>query len=148
MGVISRTLLRDKRGQATVELAVVIPMFLVIAAICFNAMMFLGDCSAFDREFRNAVRIYATSPKYNESPTEACAKVQEFLQATRNKERIQVDVTVSSNAYGLTVFQATADFAPTLFGQELRSEIFGIPLPHVQHSDEFAINAYEIGVIP
>ena len=45
------------------ELVAVLPVAIVVAAITVNALVFFGDCAAFDRIARNAVRVYATSPK-------------------------------------------------------------------------------------
>ena len=46
----------DDRGQMTVELLVVLPVVLIVAVVAVNALTFFGDCAAFDRVARNAVR--------------------------------------------------------------------------------------------
>ena len=60
------------RGQMTVELAVALPVLIIVAVIAVNALTVFADCAAFDRAFRQTVRAYATAPAYGESPEAAC----------------------------------------------------------------------------
>ena len=48
MGV--RTRLREERAQATVEMAMVTPVLLVLALIVYNIMIFAGAVARFDRD--------------------------------------------------------------------------------------------------
>ena len=45
------------RGHMTIELVVVLPVVLALAVVAVNALQFFGDCAAFDREARNAIRV-------------------------------------------------------------------------------------------
>ena len=49
---MKRRRLDDDGGQATVELAVVLPVVIIVAVIAVNALTFFGACAAFDR-FKN-----------------------------------------------------------------------------------------------
>lgn len=44
-----RMRLREERAQATVEMAVVTPVLLVLALIVYNVMIFAGAVARFDR---------------------------------------------------------------------------------------------------
>ena len=68
-------------GQMTVELMAVLPVALIIAVIVVNALVFFGDCAAFDRVARNAVRVYATSPTYGAQAAQSQANVLSAVQA-------------------------------------------------------------------
>lgn len=53
---------RGDAGQATVELAVVLPVAIVLAVIVVNALSFFEACAAFDQLARQAICAYAPSP--------------------------------------------------------------------------------------
>lgn len=46
---------RGDAGQATVELAVVLPVAIVLAVIVVNALSFFEACAAFDQLARQAI---------------------------------------------------------------------------------------------
>ena len=49
---------RGDAGQATVELAVVLPVAIVLAVIVVNALSFFEACAAFDQLARQAICAY------------------------------------------------------------------------------------------
>ena len=66
----------DDRGQMTVELLVVLPVVLIVAVVAVNALTFFGDCAAFDRVARNAVRLCAASPAYGQDAGRGAEEVR------------------------------------------------------------------------
>ena len=54
-----RTGLREERAQATVEMAVVTPVLLVLALIAYNVMIFAGAVARFDRVVPDIVLAHA-----------------------------------------------------------------------------------------
>lgn len=54
---------RSCSGQMTVELAVLVPVVIVVALTVFNLMRFVSACSAFDRIAADAVVSQGVSPK-------------------------------------------------------------------------------------
>ena len=137
----------DSRGQGTVEFAIAMPVLLAIAAICLNAMIFLGDCTMFDRTFRQAVRAYAVSPAYGQSAEQACGQISAALQRGFSRDDLSAHVGCESAAGGHLVFTATLDYPPTFFGYSLDLGFLGISLPHATHSDRYAIDSYKPGVV-
>ena len=53
---------RETRAQATVEMAVVAPVLIVLALIVYNIMMFLSATARFDRVAPDIVLAHAASP--------------------------------------------------------------------------------------
>lgn len=51
--------LREERAQATVEMAVVTPVLLVLALIVYNVMIFAGAVARFDRVVPDIVLAHA-----------------------------------------------------------------------------------------
>ena len=66
---------RGDAGQATVELAVVLPVAIVLAVIVVNALSFFEACAAFDQLARQAICAYAPSPDAGQGPAEVAALV-------------------------------------------------------------------------
>ena len=56
------SLAREERAQATVEMAVVVPVLLVLALIVYNIMLFVAATARFDRIAPDIVAAHAVSP--------------------------------------------------------------------------------------
>lgn len=141
-----RARLSCSAGQMTVELMAVLPVAIIIAAIAVNALAFLGDCAAFDRVARNAVRVYATSPTYGALPSQCQARIEDAIKAEFNGPFEHVRVSYEGVGGGLGRYTATIDYAPNLFGLGLRDAVFGVSLPHLEHSTRLVVDAYKPGV--
>lgn len=137
---------RQRSGQMTVELATVLPVALAIMAIVCNGMAFFSECAAFDRLSRNAVRLYATVPAYGEAPAQAEENIRQLLQQ-RFSAPNQTVAVAREDAGGYSRYTATITFAPTLFGINLRQEVFGVPLPTVSHSTSLVVDTYKPGML-
>lgn len=138
---------RDWRGQATVEMAVVFPVALVLVVISFNAMNYLGICASFDRVFPQQVRVFAAALRFGSNQGDAAASVQQALADKYAQECANVSVVVSEDGWGNSVFQASFEYEPTFFGLQYRSILFGAQLPAFSHQASFALNCYRPGVI-
>ena len=139
--------LRDSHGQATVEMAVVFPVVLILVVISFNTMNYLGICASFDRAFPQQVRVFAAAPRFGSNQGDAAASVQQVLAAKYAQECSNVSVVVSEDGWGNSVFQASFEYEPTFFGLQYRSILFGAQLPAFSHRTSFALNCYRPGVI-
>lgn len=140
-------LVRNSSGQATVELAVVFPVVIIVAVILVNAALFFSECSAFDRQFRNAVRACAASPAYGQDQGSICAQIKRMLDEAIERDYLEVQVDCSGGGFGLTTFTATAEFSPTLFGLGMKSEVFGVGLPKLRHTSSLTVDCYKPGML-
>ena len=144
-----RRLLGGTRGTAgpmTGEIAVVLPVALVLMAVVCNGMAFMSECAAFDRMARNAIRLYATVPAYGESPSQASESIRDFLAQRFSASNQEVTVQEADEG-GYRKYTATLSFAPTLFGINLRQEVFGVRLPRISHSASLVVDRYRPGVL-
>ena len=130
----------DDRGQMTVELLVVLPVVLIVAVVAVNALTFFGDCAAFDRVARNAVRLCAASPAYGQ---DAGRGAEEALV----RDNLAVGVEVSGGVLGHVTYTATLAYAPTLFGLGLRDEVLGVRLPRLEHRVSLTVDPYKPGML-
>lgn len=136
----------SRDGQMTVELATVLPVALALVAIVCNGVAFFSECAAFDRVARNAIRLYATVPAYCESPDQAEGNIHRYLEQRFSAPNQTVTVAREDVA-GYEKYTATLTFAPTLFGINLRQEVFGVPLPCVSHKASLVVDTYKPGVL-
>lgn len=139
--------LKDTRGQMTVELAVVLPVVMVIAVIATNAVHFFALCSLFDRTAHQSIRVYAASPAYGSDALQCCSQIEQSLRNTF-AENDNVFIQVSYEAYGVDLqeFTATIHYAPTLFGLKLTDRVFGVALPQLTHMTRFVVDSYRPGI--
>ena len=140
MGVIG------ERGQMTVELAVIFPAVVVVCAITVNALLFISECAAFDREFPQVVRLYSV-PAYGETTEGSSGAVQDALSERFAKEYLSVSVSSARDGSACVRFVGELLFRPTLFGMGLRDEFFGIRLPQIAHRAEYVVDSYRSGVV-
>ena len=135
---------RGDAGQATVELAVVLPVAIVLAVIVVNALSFFEACAAFDQLARQAICSYAPSPDAGQGPAAVAALVLEEALGTSN---LAIEVTVQGRAGSYQRYCGRLSFAPTLFGLGLKDEVFGVSLPRLVHEVDLTVDAYRPGVL-
>lgn len=141
-----RSKLRDRQGQASVELMTVLPVAIILATVAVNALLFFSDCAAFDRIARNAARTYAASPAYGEELGDSTASIQAALDASFSRNNLSCEVSTTSSGSFVRV-KAKLSFAPTLFGLGLKQEILGVSLPKLTHETSLTVCRYRPGVI-
>lgn len=137
----------DARGQMTVELCVVIPVAIVIAAIACNALAFFGECAEFDRVGRNAVRTFAAVPDAGAGPGFGAGVVLAAIEDAMAADNLEFEVSSSKDHRGYEKYAMTMTFHPTLFGLGIRQEIFGVPLPALTHESRMVVSPYKPGVL-
>ena len=139
---------KDSSGQMTVELALALPVFIVVAVIAVNALHFFSLCAAFDRAAHNEVRIQAASPAYGQDALQSSALIEQSLYGAFEKEsNIEIQVEQATTGADFNEYIAHMKYHPTLFGMGLRSEVFGVSLPSLNHSTRFVIDSYKPGVL-
>lgn len=139
--------MRDESGQATVELAAVLPVAIIVAVVVVNALTFLGYCASFDRIAHQTVCALGSSPDSGQSPEAVAALVTAALDEQMGADNVRVSVAVRERFLGLTTFTARLEYRPTLFGLGLRSEVFGVSLPPLVHESAFSVMMYRPGVL-
>lgn len=139
--------LRSESGQMTLEMAVALPVLIVVAVIAVNAMTFFGDCAVFDRVAHEAVRVHATAPAYQQTGDESCALIEQSIRAQMDASNLEVTVERSATGVDLDAFTMTLGYHPTLFGRGLRPDVFGVSLPPLTHTTRYVVDSYKPGVM-
>ena len=98
MGI--RTGLREERAQATVEMAVVTPVLIVLALIAYNVMIFAGAVARFDRVVPDIVLAHAVSPggEGDDSVVDASATVQAQIRDAMEGYELRIEVSSERGA--------------------------------------------------
>lgn len=130
----------------TIEFVVLFPIMLIIAIIAFNSILFLSECAAFDRIFRESVSVLAPSPASDESSERICAQVEGSLDQFTQKTYLSCTVSSSGRSDGMIAYSGTLFFTPTIFGAYPLRSVFGINLSPIEHSVQIVIDAYKPGV--
>lgn len=148
-GVSMRTAsrIRSTSGQMTIEIAVALPVLIVVAVIAVNVMTFFSECAVFDRVAHETMRTYATAPAYGQGVGQSCALVEQAIRAQLDEDNLAVTVSHGMTGADFDEYSATLEYYPTLFGLGLRSEVFGVALPHLTHTTRYVIDSYKAGVI-
>ena len=139
-------LMKDRRGQATVEMALFLPVAIALAAVTVNALLFMGECAAFDRAAAQAVRACATSPSQGQYGKGGDLVASE-LRKEFDRQNLQGSVSSSGGSQAHTTYTATLRFWPTLFGLGLKSAVMGVELPVLTHSTSLTVETYKPGVL-
>lgn len=139
-------LIRDCQGQATVEMAVFLPVAIALAVVTVNALLFMGECAAFDRAAAQAVRVCATSPSQGQYGKEEDLVAAE-LRKSFDRQNLQVSVSALGGSAAHTTYTATLRFRPTLFGLGLKTQVMGVGLPVLTHSTRLTVETYKPGVL-
>ena len=86
-----------RSGQMVVELAVLVPVVLVIALVGVNLMEFMALCARFDRACLDAVVSHGVSPAGEQSQVGAVDEVREALSLAMGGSPCVVRVSPSKS---------------------------------------------------
>ena len=136
----------NMKGQMTIEFAVMFPVMLMIALVAFNSIMFLSQCAAFDRIFRESVCVYAPSPASDQASGQICAQINSELESFQEKDYLECTVASSAQSNGLTTYRGTLAYTPTVFGAYPLRQVFGVALPSIDHTVQMTVDSYKPGV--
>lgn len=134
--------LSSENGQMAVELAVVVPVVLLLVVIAVDALVFTSECARFDHLACQRVLACAASPgKSGYALDSRSAAVQSALEADFAKQGSSVEVSVADAGVllaSMNVFRCTFRFSPWPLSAA------GAPLT-LEHSCSLAIDPYTPG---
>jgi hypothetical protein len=147
-------------GQSTVELAVCLPVLLIMVLLSYNVALYLSACARFDPLAAEAVRTQAISPGGSDYGVSTRAGLVESCleSGMGNSYDVTVSVSIESISYGNLATEGSEEFAFYLLPRQERvvctmqyrpsfipSSIFGFSMPALTHSREFVIDPYRPG---
>lgn len=146
-----------RRGQMAVELAVLVPVVVVVALVSLNLMEFLVLCSRFDRASLDAVVSQGVAPDGNQTQVTATEAVRSALAEAMGTSPCEVDVRAEGVGDGghetsfaisplLTRYVCTMSFTP--WPREVRMPGISLGSPvSLRHQRELVVDRYRPGVV-
>lgn len=97
--------LLEERAQATVEMAVVVPVLIVLALITYNSMVFLAASARFDRVAPDIVLAHAVAPSgFGDAASAVSDDVAGALADAMGSYDVDIEVTCLEDGGGGSVF--------------------------------------------
>lgn len=135
----------DRKGQMTVELCVVLPVVIVIAAILVNVLTFFGECAQFDRVARNSVRLCSSSLSEGADISSVTAEIVALISEEMDGGEVTCESSGAFKGQGYVTYSLEYSYTPTLFGLPLRGSVFGVSMPKITHGIKMAVDPYSPG---
>ena len=147
----------EQRAQATVELAIVAPVLVVLALIVVNLMVFICACARFDRAAPDMVIAHGVSPS-GEGTSSAASQVEEALRATMDGYDVEVEVTCTAAGAqdgagslltlvgALKTYRCVMRMTPWPGGFSIAGVSVGAP-PELVHEREVVVDPWRPGVV-
>ena len=150
---------REDAAQATVEMAVVTPVLIVLALVAYNVMTFVGATARFDRVAPDIVVAHAISPEGDGTGSliDASERIKGRLEEAMGNYGVEIEVTgedgdgtrgdglISLDA-GLRTYTCTMRFKPwptdfTIAGVPLGAPAF------LKHERSVTVDPWRPGVV-
>lgn len=149
----------DRKGQMAVELAVTMPVIIVVAIITTDLMVYLGDCARFDRVAPELVRQAVASPAVDEAGNVAGTIEANLRAACGGEGRLDFQVIDEGGIYASAVggrAGSVISFAPQPHRYRVVLEstpwpfkkgAFGFSPGPLRHERTYVADPYRFGVL-
>ncbi len=151
--------MRAERGQMAVEVAVLIPVAIVVALIVFNLCRFIEACATFDRVALDAVIAQGVAPAGEQSALASAGEVRSCITEALAMRSCEVTVEVSGPepvARGgglsfpisplLTTYTCTLRYHPWPGSFVMAGVVFSPPLA-LTHERRMVVDRFRPGVV-
>lgn len=149
----------ESDAQATVEMAVVAPVLIVLALIVYNVMVFVAATARFDRVAPDIVLAHGVSPAAAEdgSSSDASAVIASELKVAMDGYGLEIDVSseqgdgpegdsLLSLVGSLRTYRCTMRYKPWPSGLSIAGVELGAPA-FLSHERPVTIDPWRPGVI-
>ena len=148
-------LMREGTAQATVEMAIVAPVLIVLAIIVYNVMVFTSAVARFDRVAPDIVIAHGVSPAGDGKEDAAdviAAQLREAMEGYEVKIEVVCEQEEDPSTTILTLivsprtYRCTMRYAPWPTGISIAGVPIGAPLA-LAHERAVAVDPWRPGVI-
>lgn len=155
---IAGTWIAETDAQATVEMAVVVPVLLIVALIVYNIMLFVSATARFDRVAPDIVIAQGVAPSSAEDANilDASETIREQLAGAMEGYGVEVEVArveedFSGGAFmslvgGLRTYRCTMRMRPWPSSLSIAGVDLGAPL-ELSHAREVTVDPWRPGVV-
>ena len=154
-----RSLAREERAQATVEMAVVVPVLLVLALIVYNIMLFVAATARFDRIAPDIVAAHAVSPsgESNGPADDGVGVIESQIEGAMAGYDVEIEVTCTEGGAssgddlltligGLRTYRCSMRMRPWPSSLSIAGVDLGAPVALAHHRD-VTVDPWRPGVV-
>lgn len=149
----------EERAQATVEMAVVIPVLLVLALIVYNIMLFVAATARFDRIAPDIVAAHAVSPsgESDGSTDDSVGVIESQIEGAMAGYDVEIEVTCTEGGAssgddlltligGLRTYRCSMRMRPWPSSLSIAGVDLGAPVALAHHRD-LTVDPWRPGVV-
>lgn len=149
----------EERAQATVEMAVVIPVLLVLALIVYNIMLFVAATARFDRIAPDIVAAHAVSPsgESDGSTDDSVGVIESQIKGAMAGYDVEIEVTCTEGGAssgddlltligGLRTYRCSMRMRPWPSSLSIAGVGLGAPVALAHHRD-VTVDPWRPGVV-
>lgn len=149
----------EERAQATVEMAVVVPVLLVLALIVHNIMLFVAATARFDRIAPDIVAAHAVSPsgESDGSTDDSVGVIESQIEGAMAGFDVEIEVTCTEGGAssgddlltligGLRTYRCSMRMRPWPSSLSIAGVDLGAPVALAHHRD-VTIDPWRPGVV-
>lgn len=146
----------EDKAQATVEMAVVLPVLLILAILVYNVMLFACAVARFDHVVADVVMAQAVSPPGDSGATDGAARVAASLEEAMEGYRVLISVAGERGAStdggvlelvgALHTYRCEMRFQPWPGALSIAGVSLGAPL-ELTHTRSITVDPWRPGVV-
>lgn len=149
----------EERAQATVEMAVVVPVLLVLALIVYNIMLFVVATARFDRIAPDIVAAHAVAPsgESNGSTDDSVSVIESQIEGAMAGYDVEIEVTCTEGGAssgddlltligGLRTYRCSMRMRPWPSSLSIAGVDLGAPVALAHHRD-VTVDPWRPGVV-
>lgn len=149
----------EERAQATVEMAVVVPVLLVLALIAYNIMLFVAATARFDRIAPDIVAAHAVSPsgEGDGSADDGVSVIESQIEGAMAGYDVEIEVTCTEGGAssgddlltligGLRTYRCSMRMRPWPSSLSIAGVDLGAPVSLAHHRD-VTVDPWRPGVV-
>lgn len=158
MSLFQIFILKNVKGQMTVELALLFPVLLVLACICISCIQFIYACTYFDQMALDEIISQGVSPSGSGGDDAVVREIQEALNYSfSNFKRVNIEVRqttlgekatdeILSFLTGYKKIECTLNYVPWPLSAHM--SFMGVHAPiKLSHTRSLVIDTYKGGVV-
>lgn len=153
------SLVGEERAQVTVEMAVVVPVLLVLALIVYNIMLFVAATARFDRIAPDIVAAHAVSPsgESDGSTDDSVGVIESQIEGALAGYDVEIEVTCTEGGAssgddlltligGLRTYRCSMRMRPWPSSLSIAGVDLGAPVALAHHRD-VTVDPWRPGVV-
>lgn len=154
---LTATVVHECRAQMAVELAVLMPVIIIVALIAVNVLTYASLCARFDRVSYNAVFVAGVAPTGAADAYSSVAEVKTQIESAMDADACEVEVSAENIgihegdalinlAAGTVRYVCTLSYHPWPLRASIAGALFAAPSV-LKHERSLVVDCYKAAII-